>query len=93
MPMAEIMLKVPKVLVSYIQPENTHDELVRNAMLVYPLIKNNRISHGRAAELLGIKKMELIELYGDMGIPYIDLSIDEIKEEVANYEEIFRASA
>lgn len=46
--------------------------MLRNAMLLYPYIKNDTISHGKAAEMLGIPKMELIELYGSLGIAYPD---------------------
>lgn len=92
MPMTDFSLKIPQALLAYIQTENPQDELVRNAMLVYPLIKNNKISHGRAAELLGIPKMQLIELYGELGIPYIDIGVEEVKKEVATYERLFGAA-
>ena len=49
--------------------DNKSDELRRNALLLYPFIKNETISHGRAAEILGISKWELIELYGSEGFP------------------------
>lgn len=38
----------------------------------YIHIKNDTISHGKAAEMLGIPKMGLIELYGSLGIAYPD---------------------
>lgn len=60
--------------------------------MVYPFIKDLSISHGRAAELLGISKRKLIDIYGDMGIPYIDMDISEVEEEIAAFEE-FEASA
>ena len=40
------------------------------------------ISHGKAAEILGIFKIDLITLYGKMGLSYIDMSEDEIEEEL-----------
>lgn len=36
------------------------------------------ISHGRAAEILGIRKYELIEIYDKLGLPYLDQDIEEI---------------
>ena len=40
------------------------------------------ISHGRTAELLGMRKIELIQLYGSLGIPYLDMTDEEFEEEV-----------
>lgn len=58
--------------------DNKSDELRRNALLLYPFIKNETISHCRAAEILGISKWELIEFYGSEGIPYIDQSWERL---------------
>ena len=41
-------------------------------MILYPFIQNRTISHGKAAELLGIQKLDLIEFYGKLGIPYLN---------------------
>ena len=51
-------------------------------MLLYPYIKNLTISYGRAAEILGICKQELIELYDNLGLPYLDQDIQEVEDEV-----------
>ncbi|MBQ9526057.1 MAG: UPF0175 family protein, partial [Fretibacterium sp.] len=45
------------------------------------------ISHGRAAEILGVNKIDLIEFYGSMGIPYINQTPEEIEEELRAYHE------
>ena len=31
------------------------------------------ISHGRAAEILGMSKLDLFDLYANIGFPYFDL--------------------
>ena len=36
--------------------------LRRNALLLYPMIWEGKMSHGRAAEILGVKKLDLIDL-------------------------------
>lgn len=82
MTMASIELNVPAEARTYIMDNTTEKE--RNALLLYPSIANDTISHGRAAELLGISKIELIKLYGSMGIPYLDLTdIPQLTEEQA----------
>lgn len=80
MSMASIEIKLPASVKDYVLEETTEE--MRNALLLYPSIANNTISHGRAAELLGMHKMELIELYGRLGIPYMDMSDEEFEEEI-----------
>lgn len=86
MTMTSIELKVPTEAKTYVLDKTTEE--VRNAILLYPSIVNNTISHGRAAELLGISKMELIELYGRLGIPYLDMTDEEFEEEMQTVKRI-----
>ena len=51
-------------------------------------IQNGTISHGRAAKVLGMYKIDLIRLYGEMDLPYLDESKEEIKEELGTLEKI-----
>ena len=60
----------------------------QRAMLLYPMIRQLVISHGRAAELLGISKSELIEIYDRMGIPYLCQSKEELDEEIAGFSRL-----
>lgn len=80
MAMASIEIKLPSLARDYVMDDTT--EVMRNALLLYPSIANNTISYGRAAELLGMRKMELIELYGRLGIPYLDMTDEEFEEEI-----------
>lgn len=80
MVMSSIEIKIPEGIKQYVMNDTT--EKMRNALLIYPSIANDTISHGRAAELLGMHKMELIQLYGNMGIPYLDMTDDEFEEEI-----------
>ena len=63
-------------------------QITRNAMLVYPYIKSGVMSHGKAAEMLGIPKMELIELYGSLGIAYFDMTEEELAEDLATLNKV-----
>jgi hypothetical protein len=86
--MTDVNIKVPDEMVIYINPKNKHSELVRNALLLYPYVSDNTISHGRAAEILGIHKYDLIELYDSLGLAYLSMDIAEIEEEVSNWNKI-----
>ena len=63
----------------------------RNAMLLYPFIRNLTISHGRAAEILGVHKTDLIEFYDSMGIPYLDQSEEELMVDLATLDRVLEA--
>lgn len=63
-------------------------ELMRNAMLLYPYIKNLTILHEKAAEILGIRKYELIDLYDRLGLPYLDQDIQEVEDEVRYWKKL-----
>ncbi|MBP5174709.1 MAG: UPF0175 family protein [Treponema sp.] len=62
-------------------------------MLLYPAIADMTISHGRAAELLGITKWDLIELYASMGIPYVNQTWDEVEQDIRNIDAALQKEA
>lgn len=84
----DIKISVPAEMCSYVAYYNHDMELERNSLLLYPYIKNLTISHGKAAEILGIKKEELIDLYEKMGLSYIDMDIQEVEDEVLAYKRL-----
>ena len=86
--MTDVTIQVPDGMVMYLQPKNQHTELVRNALLLYPYINDDTISHGKAAEILGITKYELIELYDSLGLAYLSMDISEAEEEVKAWKKL-----
>lgn len=80
--MAVVSLEIPEELATFVMDNNKEEQLKRNAMMLYPYIHDGIISHGRAAEILGIYKMDLIVLYGKLGIPYIEMTDEELNEEL-----------
>ena len=53
-------------------------------VLVYPRLGQWHLPY-RAAEILGVHKLDLIEFYQSMGIPYLRQSKEELEEEIAAY--------
>lgn len=41
------------------------------------------MSHGKAAEILGLHKIDLIKLYGKLDLPYFDETEEEFEEDLA----------
>ena len=87
---AKIEISVPKEMILYVNSKDKKEELERNALILYPYIKDLTISHGRAAEILGIRKLDLITLYNEIGLPYPNMDISEVEEDVKTYESIQR---
>ena len=74
-----VTINVPVEMAKYlVDNANPISELTRN-------IVNQTISHGRAAEILGIRKSELISLYDKMGYSYFDMTMDDLEMELDNY--------
>lgn len=83
-----VTIKVPKGMRKYLVTMNPEAELTRNALLLYPYILNQTISHGHAAEILGIKKSELIDLYDKLGYSYFDMIMDDLDEELETFNQV-----
>ena len=81
-------MDIPKDMTPFVTTSDTDIQLKRNALLLYPYIENSTISHGKAAELLGMPKFDLISLYGKMGIAYFNMAIDEVSEDVAAIRQV-----
>ena len=87
---AKIEISVPKEMIIYVNSKDKKEELKRNALILYPYIKDLTISHGRAAEIHGIRKLDLITLYNEIGLPYLNMDISEVEEDVKTYQAIQR---
>ncbi|MCI8684057.1 MAG: hypothetical protein HFH50_13985 [Lachnospiraceae bacterium] len=72
----------------YLKPSAQVTELERNALLLYPYILKQTISHGRAAEILGIRKNDLIDIYDKLGFSYLDLIMDDLDVALNAYKSV-----
>ena len=88
MTMTKVEIDIPEEIVPYTVLDNKEAQLTRNAMLVYPYIRSGVISHGKAAEMLGLHKIDLIILYGKLGLPYFDETAEEFEEDLAVLKKI-----
>ena len=83
MVMQSVSITIPESIAEYAMPKDEREILIRNAMILYPYIKNEVISHGKAAQLLNIHKMDLIALYSTLGIPYLGQTKEELKSDLS----------
>lgn len=83
-----VTIRVPVGMSKYLKPMNSETELIRNALLLYPYILNQTMSHGGAAEILGIRKSELIDIYDKLGYSYLDMTMDELDSELETFRQL-----
>ena len=86
-----VQITVPEDMSIYLNDGDYEQIFERNAMLLYPYIRNLTISHGRAAEILGVHKTDLIEFYDSMGIPYLDQSEEDLMADLATLDRVIEA--
>ena len=46
------------------------------------LALDGEISNGKAAEVLGTSKTELLDFYGELGLPYFNMTEEELKHDI-----------
>ena len=83
-----VPITVPESMAPYLEDMDSEQAFKRNAMILYPLIRDLTISHGRAAEILGVHKTDLIEFYDAMGIPYLNQSKEELLADLAALDKV-----
>lgn len=93
MTLAKVEINVPVGMLSYMEADSREQELYRNALILYQYVHNLTISHGRAAEILGVSKWELIELYNSLGLAYLDIDISEAEADARTIEKLRSRSA
>ena len=88
MELVNIEIKVPKEMKQYIITKDDSAEIKRNALMLYPYIQDKTIFYGKAAEILGIHKIEIIELYESMGLPYFNMDISDVEEDLETFHSL-----
>ena len=83
-----VPINVPESMAPYLEDMSSEQAFKINAMMLYPLIRDLTISHGRAAEILGVHKTDLIEFYDTMGIPYLNQSKEELLTDLAALDKV-----
>ena len=56
--MINVQIDIPEALLPFVNPKDEREQLLRNAMIIFPFIQDETISYGRAAEILNLKKID-----------------------------------
>lgn len=82
-----VEVTLPKDLFAMLGYSRSRAEEAIKEFSVLGLYLEQRISAGKAAELLGVRKREFVRLLSRRGIPYFDYTDEELDEEFRTVDE------
>ncbi|WP_039764951.1 UPF0175 family protein [Caldicellulosiruptor sp. F32] len=80
--------ELPKEIINYLPSDNEEFLKKIKELIVYTLVKEERISFGMAAEILGMNKIDYLADLGALGISYFDQTIEEVIEDKKNLDKL-----
>jgi predicted HTH domain antitoxin len=80
------IVEIEDSLAELLQKTNQSLDKAAREMIVLELYRRGSISSGRAAELLGMRRMDFVHHASRLGIPCIDMTKDEWEAEKAALE-------
>jgi predicted HTH domain antitoxin len=80
--MSEIRIEIDEDVLGLLGESTEQIERHALEIIVLELYRRHTVSAGRAAMLLGMDKLSFIRWSGSLGIPYFDLSAEELREEL-----------
>ena len=83
---AKITLELPTDLLTSLKIPKSELEDRAKDWVVLELFQEAKISAGKAGQILGISKVQFIELLNQHGLPYLDASAQELAQEIAAAE-------
>jgi predicted HTH domain antitoxin len=83
--MAELKLDLPPDLLEVLESLGDPLQAIKECV-VLELYRRGEISSGKAAELLGMSRLEFIQYSGRLGIPFFRYSPEELEAELRDLE-------
>ena len=80
--MTTIKVPLEEDVVALLQQSGQPAEQAVRELVVLELYRQGRISSGKGAELLGMTRLAFIQYSGERGIPYFNLTPEELDEEL-----------
>jgi len=86
--MSSVKIEIEEPLAALLHQTNQPVQQAGREMIVLELYRRGSISSGKAAELLGMLRIDFIKHASRLGIPYIDMTEDEWAAEKAASESL-----
>lgn len=91
--MTTIELELDDAIVSLLEGQNQPLEASALELMVLELYRRGEISSGKAAELLRINRFEFIKHASQLGIPYFNITKEELDAEIAELSQWRQSSS
>ena len=75
--MGSVKIEIEEPLAAILREINQSVQDAARELVVLELYRRGTISSGKAAELLGVERIDFIKHASRLGIPYIDMTEDE----------------
>lgn len=85
--MSRVRLELDDDLVAVLQQLDEPIERAVRELIVLELYRRATISEGKAAELLGMSRLDFIHFAAALGIPYFRMTEEELDAELARLDE------
>jgi predicted HTH domain antitoxin len=86
--MSSVNIEIEESLAALLHQNHQPVQQAGREMIVLELYRRGTISSGRAAELLGMDRIDFIQHASRLGIPYFSLTKDEWEAEMASLESL-----
>ena len=82
--MGSIPVELDRELIAVLEELHRPVREAAHEVIVLELYRQGEISSGKAAQLLGMRRDEFIRHASEQGIPYLQLSSEELRREIEN---------
>jgi predicted HTH domain antitoxin len=80
--MSHVQIRIDADVTEFLGDSPEQIERSAQEFIVLELYRRHTISAGRAAELLGLEEFAFIRWSGSLGIPYMDATPEELRQEL-----------
>ena len=84
--MSSVHIEIEEPLAAILRQTNQTVQAAKREMIVLELYRGGTISSGKAAEFLGMERVDFIQHASRLGIAYFSLTEDEWEAEMASLE-------
>ena len=79
----QFTVDMPATITKYVDLTDKEYKFRIKELIMYNLVHEDKLSFGKAAELLGIEKIKFVTDLGKAGLPYFDQTFDDVMEDAA----------
>jgi predicted HTH domain antitoxin len=84
-----VQVKLPTDVVALLAPTQDEAASCLKQLALIELFRRGEISSGYGAELLGITRWDFIKLLGEHGVPYVDMTTEELEQDFEVAKRLF----